>query len=76
MTQSRNWVGWSNTSGSLNITLPVKVSPTATTLSGDGILAINASVDALVYLKSYDMTGSPKASPSDLYFLHVYDSCA
>jgi hypothetical protein len=54
MTVSRNWVGWSANSVVLEITLPLKVSPTATQVTGNGVTAINASVSALVYVNSYD----------------------
>lgn len=54
MTVSRNWVGWSANSVVLHLTLPLKVSPTATLVTGSGVTSINASVDALVYVNSYD----------------------
>ena len=54
MTISRNWVGNSSNSVLLQVTLPLKISPTATPVNGNGMSIINASVDALIYLNSTD----------------------
>ncbi len=76
MTRSRNWVGWSPDSVVLDVDIPDQVSPSASQVSGNGVVAIEASVDDVVKLKSYSQLGTPKASDKDIFFLHVYDRCA
>jgi hypothetical protein len=50
MTRSRNWVGWSPNSALLTLTIPYKVSPSLSLVTGNGLtpsdLSIDASVDA------------------------------
>lgn len=60
MTRSRNWVGWSPDSDVLSVTLPLKIDPVSTPVSGNGIISIEASVDAVVTLLSKDELGNNK----------------
>lgn len=41
-----NWVGQSSQSPALTVTLPLKVSPTLSIVSGGGIISAQAGVDA------------------------------
>ncbi len=76
MVTARNWVGTSLDSPTLTVNLPMKVSTTSTTVSGDGILAISASVDATVTVTAYDETNVAKTTGGDIFYVHVLDRCS
>ena len=55
--------------------MPTKIKPSSIVVTGDGISAISASVDALVNVKSYDENGVARTTGGDIYFIHVMDRC-
>jgi hypothetical protein len=72
---ARNWVGTSDLSEALTVSVPYLISPEETQLSGDGLIQIFGSVTSTVTVLAYDEAQIRKYTGGDVYFLHVDNVC-